>query len=319
MTVETRRISRRAAVAALSAGTVALLTAACSQIPTGSSLVAPAAPAAKGGTIPKMLNVSIIPAEDGDAMLKRFQPLMDYLKQALGMDVKGFAGADYTAAVEAMRAKKVEMGFFGPFSYLLAVEMAGARPVVMPGTAEGKPNTYHSLILAGGGTDIKSLEDLRGKSFSFSDPASTSGNLIPRSIIVKAGLDPEKDMRPIFAGGHDASILAVHNGKVDAGACADSQYNRMIEAKVIDPNKLRLVVKSEPIPNSPVAMREDIDQGFRDRVRDALLAAHETLPGDLMKAVVGGEKNRYIPADDSLYNPLRETARLLKLDLKALQ
>jgi phosphonate transport system substrate-binding protein len=93
----------------------------------------------------------------------------------------------------------------------------------------------------------------------------------------------------------------------------------MAEAKQVDPANLVTVATSDPIPNGPVATRAGLDPGVRDRFRDALLRAHTKLPAELVKAVLGGEKNRFVPAEDADFDPLRETARVLNLDLRKLE
>ena len=153
-----------------------------------------------------------MPGEDAETRLKRYEPMVDYLKSCLGMEVKGWIGTDYTATVEAMRARKVDAAYFGPFSYVLAAQVADARVFVVPGSADGITTTYNSLIVTHASSGITTLDELKGRDFAFVDPASTSGHLIPRALLVKAGIEPERDMKTIFAGGHDASLLAI-NGK----------------------------------------------------------------------------------------------------------
>jgi phosphonate transport system substrate-binding protein len=123
----------------------------------------------------------------------------------------------------------------------------------------------------------------------------------------------------MFAGGHDAALLAINNGKVDAGAVADSYPPRMAEAGQIDPANLVTVAASEPIPSGPVVTRPDLDPELRDRFKDALLRLHTRLPPEAIKALLGSEKSRFVPAEDGDYDPLRETARILNLDLRKLE
>ncbi len=273
-------------------------------------------PAAAG---PRVLTLGFVPGEDAEAVFKRYEPMVAYLKSALAVEIKPFAGTDYSATVEAMKAKRLDAAHFGPFSYILAAEVAGARALVMPGLPDGTPNSYQSFIIANKKSGITKLEDLKGRSFAFVDPASTSGYLIPRSLLVKSGLDPDKDMKAMFAGGHDASALAINGGKVDAGAVASSLFQRMVDQKLVEEENLVIIAKSDPIPSSPVTVRNDIDPELRERLKEAYLRAHEHLPPDVIKALVGSEKNRYIVADDALYNPLRETAKILNLDLAKIE
>jgi phosphate/phosphite/phosphonate ABC transporter binding protein len=138
---------------------------------------------------PSTLNLGMVPGEDAEVRIQRYTPMIDYLKSYLGMDVKAYVGTDYTATVEAMRAKRVDAAYFGPFSYVLAAQVADARVFVVPGSADGITSTYNSLIVTHTASGITSLDELKGRNFSFVDPASTSGHLIPRAMLLKAGID----------------------------------------------------------------------------------------------------------------------------------
>jgi phosphonate transport system substrate-binding protein len=269
--------------------------------------------------MPSTLNLGMVPGEDAEVRIHRYEPMIDYLKQALGMDVKAFVGTDYTATVEAMRAKKVDAAYFGPFSYVLAAQVAEARVFVVPGSADGITSTYNSLLVANAKSGITTVEGLVGHSFSFVDPASTSGHLIPRAMLLKAGVDADRDLKTIFAGGHDASLLAINGGKVDAGAVSSTQHKRMIEAGIVDASNLVTLITSDPIPSSPFAVRGSLDTGLQERFRDAFLDAHNYMSVEIRKELLGGETNRYVAADDSLYDPIRETAKILNLDLTTIR
>jgi phosphonate transport system substrate-binding protein len=290
----------------------AAATAATPAAPT----TVPAAPtiAAKpsGGT----LKFSLIPDENSEKVLTRFKPFVAFLEKELDMKVETTVGTDYSATIEALKARKVDVTFQGPFSYVLASQVADADVVVVPGTADGKPSTYHSIILTKKTSGIAKLEDLKGKTFSFADPASASGHLIPRSIIVKSGIDVDKEMKPVFAGGHDASVLSIANGKVDAGATYEGQLDRMDAAGVVKKADLLIITKSDPIPDGPIAVRKDYDPAMREK----LALAFEKMPGAMIKEAYGGTgPDRFIRASDSIYDSLREVAKVLKLDLTKLR
>jgi phosphonate transport system substrate-binding protein len=299
-------LSRRSALTRLSVTAAGLLVAGSAP---RTSLAAPSFQSS--GT----LNLGMVPGEDAEVRIKRYDPIIDYLKGYLGMDVKAFVGTDYTATVEAMRAKKVDAAYYGPFSYVLAAQVADARVFVVPGSSDGITTTYNSLIVANAASGITTLDELRGRSFSFVDPASTSGHLIPRSLLVKAGIEADRDMKTIFAGGHDASLLAINGGKVDAGAVSSTQHRRMIEAGVVDAANLVTLVMSDPIPSSPFAARGSLDAGLAENLKQAFLEAHKYMTVEIRKELLGGETNQYVAADDTLYDPIRDVARILNLDL----
>ena len=157
------------------------------------------------------------------------------------------------------------------------------------------------------------MEDLKGKSFAFVDPASTSGNLIPRKMLIENGIDPDNDFSTSFyAGTHNAVEYAVANGKVDAGADSDNSYNRMVEAGEIDPEVNKIIHTSDPIPGSPIVVRGDLPADFKKKIQDALITMDEQTIHQ-----VGGWGNiaRYQKVSDSDYDIIRETAEILGMDV----
>jgi phosphonate transport system substrate-binding protein len=261
------------------------------------------------------LNLGFTPGEDAETRLKRYEPMVDYLKSYLGMEVKGWIGTDYTATVEAMRSKKIDAAYYGPFSYVLAAQIADARVFVVPGSPDGITNTYNSLLVTHSGSGITSLEELKGRNFAFVDPASASGHLIPRALLVKAGIEPDRDLKTIFSGGHDASLLAVNGKRVDAAAVSSTQHKRMIETGHIDEANVITLATSDPIPSSPFALRGSLDASLAERLKEAFLEAHNYMSPEVRKEFLGAETNRYVVADDTLYDPIREVAKILNLDL----
>ncbi|MFQ6055334.1 MAG: phosphate/phosphite/phosphonate ABC transporter substrate-binding protein, partial [Methanosarcinales archaeon] len=196
----------------------------------------------------KVLKMGLIPADDAAEMLRQYQPVVDYLSSKLGMKVELYVTDDYTAAIEAMKSKHIDMAWFGPFSYILAAKEAGAEAIVNGIRRDTGLSTYRTVFVTRADSRIKTLDDLKGKSFAFVDPASTSGNLIPRKVLIENGIDPDKDFSlTYYAGTHNAVEYAVANGKVDAGADSDNSYNRMVKAGEIDPNVNVIIYTSDPI------------------------------------------------------------------------
>lgn len=130
----------------------------------------------------QVLRWGLIPADDAAEMLRQYQVVVDYLEDELDIEIEIQVTNDYTAAIEAMRNKHIDMAWFGPFSYVLAVEQAGAEAIVNGYRRDTKKATYKSIIITRAGSGIKTLDDLKNRSFAFVDPASTSGYLIPSKI-----------------------------------------------------------------------------------------------------------------------------------------
>jgi phosphonate transport system substrate-binding protein len=271
--------------------------------------------AIKSETKPEVIRIGLIPAEDNVEMVKRFEPTIEYLEKKLEIKVEPFVATDYSGVIEAMRSKKLDVAFLGPFAYVLAVDMANAEAFAVGVRDDGK-STYKSIILTHKDSGIKNLEDLKGKDFAFVDPASASGNLIPRSMLQKAGIDPDKDFNVIYAGGHDAAVLAVKNRKVPAAATNDITYEKMLNEKLISDTEVIIIAESDPIPGSPIAYRSDLPEDLKKKLKDAFLQMHN----ENKEALSGyGKIIRYDEAKDSEYNPIREVAKILNLDLSEMK
>lgn len=259
-----------------------------------------------------VLNLGLVPAEDPRLMVADNQALIDALRQSLGMEVKPFVATDYNGVIEALRAKKLDVAMLGPFSYVLAASIAEVDPVAMPETQK-QGATYHSLIVARKDRNIRTLADLKGRSFAFVDPSSTSGHLFPKTAMIRAGLDPDADLRSIFAGSHDAGVIAVQNGKVDAAAVAEGLLDAAAARGMVKADELQVVWKSEPIPGAPVVMRRDLPAPLKERIRAAFGSMHD-MPWS--KGVI---IKRWVPVSDDNYVVVRETAKVLKLDLSRMK
>jgi len=168
------------------------------------------------------LTVGLIPSEDSRAMIANSQAMMDMLSKALGMPVRPFVAADYNGVIEALRAKRLDVAYLGPFSYVLGTTVADIEAFAVAETKKAGRTFYHSKIITHKDSGIKTVRDLKGKNFAFVDPSSTSGHLFPKAGLIKAGFDPDKEFgRVIFSGSHDSSAIAVQNRRVDAAAIAD--------------------------------------------------------------------------------------------------
>lgn len=261
----------------------------------------------------KVLKMGLIPADDAQEMLRSYEPMKEYLSEKLGIPVEIQVTSDYTAAIEAMRAKHIDMAWFGPFSYIIAANVAGAEAIVNGVRRSDGKAEYHSIIVTRADSGIETLEDLKGKSFAFVDPASTSGNLIPRKILIENGIDPDNDFSiSYYAGTHNAVQYAIANGKVDAGADSDNSYDRMVAAGEIDPEVNKIIYKSEPIPGSPIVVRGDLPTELKQRIQDALI----NMDKQTIDKVDGwGGIARYQKVSDSDYDIIRETAKILGMDV----
>ena len=154
---------------------------------------------------------------DNDASAR--YTILDIVAKHTGMKVDTFVGSDYNATIEALRAGHVDVALLGPFSYVLATTVAPVEAFAVTVIARTMQPSYQSIIIAPKDGPVNSLADLKGRTFAFVDPGSTSGFMVPSAAFIKAGITPEKDFRQVmYSGGHDATIVAVGSGKVDAGS-----------------------------------------------------------------------------------------------------
>lgn len=225
---------------------------------------------------PRVLRMGFIPSEGIQEVMRNAQPIVGLMRRELGMDVVPFVATDYTGVIEAMRAKKLDIAFFAPGAYVLAERQAKAR-VILKAVRGGKA-VFFSAIITHRGSGIHSLRDLKGKTFAFVDPASLSGSLYPKMMLLNEGLNPERDFkRVIYSGGHDATVLAVLNRQVDAGATFANDnhggYGAWDEF-LKDPAQraqIEVVAYSKPMPNDNIAVASDLDPALVNRIRGALL------------------------------------------------
>lgn len=261
----------------------------------------------------KVLRMGLIPADDAEQMLRDYEPLKQYLSERLGITVEIKVTSDYTAAIEAMRAKHIDMAWFGPFSYVIAANVANAEAIANGVRRSDNKSDYHSIIVVRADSGINNLKDLKGKSFAFVDPASTSGNLIPRKILIENGLNPEKDFKTVYyAGTHNAVELAIANRKVDAGADSDNSYSRMVSAGEINPNVNKIIFTSPSIPGSPIVLRKDLPDDLKKKIKNALITMDEQT---IHKVSGWGDIAKYKEVKDSDYDIIRETAKILGMNI----
>ena len=249
-------------------------------------------------------------------------PIYDHigklLSEKLGCQVQVFVTTNYNAEIEAMRNGKLEIGEFGPLGYVLAHQVAKAEAVAAFGTQEGKPDSYWASLVTYPGSGIKTVADIRGHSFAFSDPASTSGHLFPAFGLRKSGIDPDKDIKPIYAGSHTSSYEALYNRKVDAGELNSEQLQSATQRGHYKEGDIIFLWKSDPIPTDPITVRGDLPPDFKARVITVLQTLDlSSLPAADRK-IMGLSGMRFVPQTDKAYDGIRDLVKTLNIDLSKL-
>ncbi len=274
-----------------------------------------ATPDASKADWPTTFIIGVYPGDNIETALAAQEPLRAYLEQKLGVHTVVVTGTSYGAVIEAMRAGRADAFEVGPLSYLIANNVANAEALAVGNyTTTIDKNVlpaYYSVLFTKKGSGIKSIDDLKGKSFAFTDPASTSGYLMPSLTIMAAEKLDSKDQldgffgQATFAGSHPASVLSVWNGTTDAGATFDDnlvdQANGDAAIPVCGVNKddkdgtevfhtamtqdqidqiynacpdgnIAVFAQSVAIPQTPFAINKNLPQSFKDAVKAALLS-----------------------------------------------
>ncbi|MFC5392712.1 phosphonate ABC transporter substrate-binding protein [Bosea vestrisii] len=258
----------------------------------------------------KLIRVGLIPSEDSRAMLESSAQLLAALQKNLGIPVQGFVASDYNGVIEAMRSNHVDVAYLGPFSYVLGTTVAAIEAFATAETAKSSRSFYRSQIIARKDSGISDWKDLKGRTFAFVDPSSTSGHLFPKAGLMKLGFDPEKDFgRVLFTGSHDANALAVANKRVDAATIADRILDAAVQKKLVDRADIHVVWESDPIPESPTCWRKNLPEDLKANIKSAFLNIRDITWADQ------GKLNRFVETNDQAYDIIRETAKVLKLDL----
>jgi phosphonate transport system substrate-binding protein len=274
-----------------------------------SGTVFAAAPAFAQTRDPARLRVALLPDENASTIIQNAQPLKAHLERSLRKEIELVVTTDYSSMIEAARFGRIEIAYFGPFSYVLAKSRApGIEPFAV-GVERGAP-FYNSVVIAQKDGPVKALADVRGKPFAFGDQASTSSHLVPRAMLLqRAGLDGARDYRPVHVGTHDAVARTVQSGQAPAGALSKPILDTLYQRNAVERERIVEIELSDPIPNYPMVMQGNLVQGLKDAIRAAFLDVKDE------QVLRSFRVQGFAPTDDKAYDVLRETARVLQLDI----
>ncbi|MCL2635015.1 MAG: phosphate/phosphite/phosphonate ABC transporter substrate-binding protein [Betaproteobacteria bacterium] len=248
------------------------------------------------GSAAKPLRVILIPADGGteDGTKKDFQPIFSAIEQATGLKFDLKVGQSYSAAVEAMCNGAADIAWYGPVSYLQA-KGRGCAELLALAVRHGD-SVYYSGIFARTDSGINNLADLKGKRVAFGDVNSTSSFNVPVAMMVDSGLQPARDLGAINMTGSHANVLkALDEGLADAGGASFDSFEKAVNSKAIDPSKIKVIVKSAPIPYPPLAIHPKVDADIKSKLRTAFNQI-DKLPGitkDQIRGYGGGKVDGY--------------------------
>jgi phosphonate transport system substrate-binding protein len=253
-----------------------------------------------------VFRITAIPDESPTELARKAAPLVKYLEQKLAMKVEFTPVSDYAAAVEALVNKQVDMAWFGGITFVQALVRSGGK--VVPLVQREEDEKFRSVFITSDPA-IKTLADLKGKTVSFGSQSSTSGHLMPRSVLLDAKIDPDKDFKRVaYSGAHDATIAAVAAGKVDAGALNISVWEKFVADKKVDTDKVHVIFTTPAYFDYNWTVHADMPAALKEKITKAFL--------DLSKATPEGKEvldlqraTRFVTTKAENYKGIEAAAR----------
>ena len=254
-----------------------------------------------------VFRVSSIPEEAATEQIRKFTPLAKYLENALGMKVEFTPVNDYPAAVEALVNKKVDLVWLGGFTHVQANIRSSGN--IVPLAQREEDAKFQSVFIAKTDSGIKTLADMKGKQVSFGSQSSTSGHLMPRSFLLTANINPEKDFRRIaYSGAHDATIASVVSGKVDAAALDITVWKKFVSENRVDTQAVNVFYTTPGYFNYNWSVHADMPKALQEKIKLALLSLNPANAehADILKL---NRATRYIETKPENYKGLEAAAR----------
>lgn len=290
----------------------ALLVGACGQS---------AQSAQQADSDPSTLVFASIPSEDAQGLSQEWGVVAKVIAAETGKKVDFMNASDYAAVIEAQRAGKVQIASYGPFSYITAQRSGVKLTAVATAVDDPKEGTgYHSLAFAHPGSGITNLAQMRGRSICFVDPTSTSGYLYPSEGLLGVGINPANDVKPTFAGGQDASLLAIKNGQCDAGFASDKMYKVLAAKGELPAGSLTQLWTSSEIANSPVTISDSLSPQLKAKLT-TILRTELTIPKLIANgyctdaancAMPDGKKYGFVATNDAAFAGVRKVCEITK-------
>ncbi len=254
---------------------------------------------------PESLVLGMVPSREVSRMIESIDPLTDLLSEELGMPVSGTVLTSFTGVIEAMGTGRVDIGIFGPFALVLGEERHNLE-IILNSIRYGADH-YKAQFVVREDSGINTLDDLRGKTIAFVDPASASGYLFPYVHLLSNDIDPDTDLADyIFAGAHDAAIIAVMTGEVDAGVSFDDARLELVGEYPTMMEETKILTYTEEIANDGVAVRPGLHPDLVSAIQNAFVAVGDTPEGqellDTLYNVSG-----FVPASSERYDVVRRT------------
>lgn len=236
---------------------------------------------------PSTLVFTYTPVEDPAVYRDAFKPFQDYLAEKTGKKVIYYTVQSNAAEIEAMRSGRLHIAGFSTGPTGFAVNLAGAVPIAVKGTADAFQG-YNLILIVKKGSPYQKPTDLKGKKVAHTSPSSNSGNLAPRALFPKLGLVPEKDYEVAYSGKHDQSVLGVNSGDYDAAPVASDVFYRMAERGAVNKDDFRILYKSPTFPTSSFVYAHDLHPDLVKKIRAAFTDFR--FPAEMQKTFGGADR-----------------------------
>ncbi|UCV19059.1 putative selenate ABC transporter substrate-binding protein [Ferribacterium limneticum] len=252
-----------------------------------------------------ILRVSAIPDEAPTELQRKFAPLGKYLEAQTGMKVVFTPVTDYAAVVESLATRKIDLAWLGGFTFVQAKIRTNGTAIPI---AQREEDARFTSKFITADPSIKTVADLKGKTFAFGAPSSTSGSLMPRFFLQQAGLNPEKDFKNVaYSGAHDATVAFVAAGKAEAGVLNASVWDKLVEAKKVDTDKVRVFSTTPPYFDYNWTVRGDLDPVVVKKLTDAFLKLDPANPEH--KEILALQRAaKFIPTKKENYDGIEKAA-----------
>jgi phosphonate transport system substrate-binding protein len=261
---------------------------------------------------PSTLTVAVLPDESPSTLLKKNEAFKKYLEAQLGKRIELVVTTDYSSMIEAMRHGRLDLAYFGPLSYILAKQKSTLPIEAFAAQVSKGTPTYKAVLIGNAAAGVTDIPAIRGKNMAYGDVASTSSHLIPKAMLKEKGLEAKKDYQERFVGAHDAVAVSVQNGNAQAGGLSKPIFESLVERKIIDGAKVRVLEESQPIPNYPWTMRSDLAPALKEKIKAVFLNLKDP---EILKPL---KADGFAPITDKDYDGIRNVGRILNLDFAKL-
>jgi phosphonate transport system substrate-binding protein len=262
----------------------------------------------EAGEIPSTLRMSAIPDENPTELMRIYAPFAEYLQREIGIPVQFTPVVDYAATVEGMVADKLDLVWFGGLTHVQA--RIRTKQTAYAIAMREEDLKFTSVFITNPQANIKSLGELKGKTFAFGSAGSTSGHTMPRYFLLKAGIVPEQDFSKFsFSGAHDATAIWVQSSRVDAGALNASVWEKLVETKKVDPSQVFVFWTTPPYVDYNWTVRGNLDKGLVQKIQQAFLKLDRANP-EHAKLLDLHRATRYVAVEsEEIFRPIEEAAR----------